>query len=141
MQDTNKKQPRTEGDSNEGGSSDPGSLNTAPSPPSDQLPPVSDAPEVDTTTPGGSPPPGAAEEPKKTKKEILLERLEAKRKNDPKPERGTGIKVDELKNVTKMYEEGTQLKGWPEDEQDEVLYPFDRELNDKIYIWSVFSPL
>jgi hypothetical protein len=48
-----------------------------------------------------------------------------------------GTRVEELKSIKVMYEEGTTLKGWPADEQDAVLYPFKAELNDKVYLWRV----
>lgn len=48
-----------------------------------------------------------------------------------------GKRVEEIKSIKVMYEEGTTLKGWPADEQDAVLYPFKAELNDKVYLWRV----
>ncbi|GAA5954003.1 hypothetical protein JCM3765_000721 [Sporobolomyces pararoseus] len=67
--------------------------------------------------------------------ENASEKDEEKEEEEPKVERAKGLKVQQLKNIKVMYEEGTTLVGWPQEEQEQVLYPYDEKLNEKVYIW------
>lgn len=54
--------------------------------------------------------------------------------------RRDGIKVDSLKTIREMYEDGA-LQGY--DDKDDVVYDYDATLNDKVVIWcgsSLASP-
>jgi len=130
----NNKQPRTE-------------LASAAEEPSTSSLSTSEQPQTTSEEDTPLPPVSDDVEPRDDAPEAPVE-TEEKNDEEPTPEeestevkRGKGIKIDELKNVKVMYEEGNQLVGWPEDEQDEVLYPFDEKLNEKVYIWLVFLSL
>ncbi|GAA5900538.1 macro domain-containing protein [Sporobolomyces salmoneus] len=125
-EENNNKQPRTESTEEEGPAPPPSAEITQPTTetPDDVLAPVSDDAEIQDAPPvEPTPEESAAEEKGKEVEE------------PPLVQRGTGIKVEELDNIKVEYEQGTRLVGWPEDEQDEVLYPFDAKLNEKVYIW------
>lgn len=49
--------------------------------------------------------------------------------------RARGVTIDQLDNIRAMYDKGTTLRGWSRDDQSQVLYPYDRDLNEKIYVW------
>ena len=123
----NNKQPRTESSAIEESSELPASdQQQQQQPTTNGEPAVED--EADTTLPPVS--------DEAVPEENVGEEEAGKEKEDgSKVERATGIKVDQLKNIRVMYEEGTTLVGWPQDEQDQVLYPYDEKLNEKIYIW------
>ncbi|GAA5944566.1 uncharacterized protein JCM15063_004924 [Sporobolomyces koalae] len=59
-----------------------------------------------------------------------------------------GISIEQLESIKAVYAYSATattatdkwiLKGWPEDEQDQVLYPPNDHVNDKVYIWSVLQ--
>jgi hypothetical protein len=129
----NNKQPRTE------------SASAAEEPSTNSLS-TSEQPQTTSEEDTPLPPVSDDVEPRDDAPEAPVETEEKEEEPTPEEEstevkRGKGIKIDELKNVKVMYEEGNQLVGWPEDEQDEVLYPFDEKLNEKVYIWLVFLSL
>jgi len=101
---------------------------TPPGPP----PPNSETPSSEptsSTTPTREPLPPVSPTAEVQEEEEPLEQEE-------QSERKEGIKIEELNPIRFMYDEKS-LQGWPEDEQDQVEYPYSQEFNEKVYIWSV----
>ncbi|GAA6019991.1 hypothetical protein JCM11491_004891 [Sporobolomyces phaffii] len=112
--ETNNKQARTE----EGRDA---SLNTAPAP----------APEPEPeAVPAGS------ALPKREDVEDELPRVDKAGRLDWSSKRATGVPSYGMDTVSRMYADGNELKGWPADEQHEVLYPYSEELNLKVCTWT-----
>jgi len=103
-------------------------LSTPPPEAIDSTTPSSSEP-TSTTTPKGEPLPPVS--PAAETQELSQEKDEEKEEK-----RTEGIKIEELNPIRAMYQEKS-LQGWPEDEQDQVEYPYSQEFNEKVYIWSV----
>ncbi|BGP46140.1 hypothetical protein JCM10450v2_001980 [Rhodotorula kratochvilovae] len=88
-----------------------------------------DSPSLPTTSGGGAPPAetGAPAEAVAVQEDHKDEDEEPE--EEPRPE---GVKVSELKTIREMYEEGS-LQGY--DESEELAYPHDATLNEKVVLW------